>query len=141
MSERLLKYLEEQGLLTPAQADSLRKQNRENGKSVRELLSESGYVTEEQLVEALAAVSRLPVIRLFEQQIPLEVRQIMRADLLRNHMVLPFGFDPEDAGTIYVALNDPMNIRGRDLVAIASKCRVKAFLATTTDIMVTIDRY
>ena len=141
MSERLLKYLEEQGLLTPAQADSLRKQNRENGKSVRELLSESGYVTEEQLVEALAAVSRLPVIRLLEQQIPLEVRQIMRADLLRNHMVLPFGFDPEDAGTIYVALNDPMNIRGRDLVAIASKCRVKAFLATTTDIMVTIDRY
>ena len=141
MSERLLKYLIEQGLLSAVQADSLRKQNRESGKSVRELLSEGGYVTEEQLVEALAAVSRLPVIRLFEQQIPLEVRQIMRADLLRNHMVLPFGFDPEDAGTIYVALNDPMNIRGRDLVAIASKCRVKAFLATTTDIMVTIDRY
>ena len=65
----------------------------------------------------------------------------MRADLMRNHMVLPFGFDPEDSGTIYVALNDPMNIRGRDLVAISSKCRVKAFLATTTDIMVTIDRY
>ena len=141
MSERLLKYLVEQGLLTPVQADSLRKQNRESGKSIRELLSESGYVTEEQLVDALAAVSRLPVIRLYEQQIPLEVRQIMRADLLRNHMVLPFGFDPEDSGTIYVALNDPMNIRGRDLVAIASKCRVKAFLATTTDIMVTIDRY
>lgn len=141
MSEKLLKYLVEQGFLTFVQADSLRKQNRDTGKSIRELLSESGHVTEEQLVEALAAVSRLPIIRLYEQQIPVEVRQIMRADLLRNHMVLPFGFDPEDSDTIYVALNDPMNIRGRDLVAIASKRRVKAFLATTTDIMVTIDRY
>lgn len=141
MSERLLKYLVEHGLLTEAQADKLRKEHQESGKSIRELVSESGNVTEEQLVDALSAVSRLPVIRLYEQQIPLEVRQIMRADLMRDHMVLPFGFDPDDPGTIFVAINDPMNIRGRDLVAIASKCRVKAYLATTTDIMVTIDRY
>lgn len=141
MSERLLSYLIEHGLLTYVQADKLRKEHQDTGKTIRELLAESGHVTEEQLVEALAAVSRLPVIRLYEQQIPIEVRSIMRADLMRNHMVLPFGFDPEDSGTIYVALNDPMNIRGRDLVAISSKCRVKAFLATTTDIMVTIDRY
>ena len=141
MSERLLSYLIEHGLLTYVQADKLRKEHQDTGKTIRELLAESGHVTEEQLVEALAAVSRLPVIRLYEQQIPIEVRSIMRADLMRSHMVLPFGFDPEDSGTIYVALNDPMNIRGRDLVAISSKCRVKAFLATTTDIMVTIDRY
>ena len=141
MNEKLLKYLVEHGLLDPAQADKLRQEHNDTGRSIRELLTEGGQVTEEQLLDALAAVSRLPVIRLYEQQIPLEVRSIMRAELLRTHVVLPFGFDPDDPGTILVALNDPMNIKGRDLVAISSKCRVRPYLAATTDILLTIDRY
>ena len=141
MSEKLLTYLMERGLLTQKQADQLRAKQEETGKSIRELLTESGNVSEEHVLEALVAVSRLPAVRLYEQQIPLEVRQLVKADLLRTHVVLPFAFDPEDPGTLLVALNDPMNMRGRDLVASASKCRVRPFLATTSDILVTIDRY
>ena len=141
MSERLLNYLVDHGLLTRKQADQFLEKHYESGRSVRELLAEAGNVTEDQLLEALAAVSRLPIIRLYEQDIPLEVRQLVRPELLRNHVVLPFAFDPDDPGTILVALNDPMNMKGRDLVAISSKCRIRAYLATTSDILVTIDRY
>ena len=141
MSEKLLNYLVEHGLITREQANQLHNEHLDSGKSVRELLVEKGTVPEEQLTEALAAVSKLPVIRLYEQQIPLEVRQLVRADLLRSHVVLPFAFDPDDPGTVLVALNDPMNMKGRDLVAIASKCRIRPYLATTNDILVTIDRY
>ena len=141
MSEKLLNYLVEHGLLTREQANQLHNEHLDSGKSVRELLVEKGTVPEEQLTEALAAVSKLPIIRLYEQQIPLEVRQLVRADLLRSHVVLPFAFDPDDPGTVLVALNDPMNMKGRDLVAIASKCRIRPYLATTNDILVTIDRY
>ena len=141
MGEKLLNYLVGQNILTAEQADKLRAQRDESGKNIRELVAESGLVSEEQLMEALSAVSRLPMIRLYEQQIPLEVRHLVRADLLRSHVVFPFAFDPDDPGTILVALNDPMNMRGRDLVAIASKCRVRPYIATTTDILVSIDRY
>ena len=141
MNEKLLKYLVEHGMLTSVQADQFREENKKTGKSIRELLIDSSFVSEENLVDALAAVTRLPVIRLYEQQIPLEVRQIVRADLLRTHQVIPFGFDPEDSNTILVALNDPMNIRGRELISIASKCRIRPYLATTSDILLTIDRY
>ena len=141
MSEKLLNYLVAHGFLTRKQADQFLEKHNETGRSVRELLAEAGNVTEEQLLEALAAVSRLPVVRLYEQDIPLEVRQLVRADLLRSHVVLPFAFDPEDPGTILVALNDPMNMKGRDLVAISSKCRIRAYLAATSGILVTIDRY
>ncbi len=141
MNEKLLTYLLNQGLISQELAAQLRKDHIASGKSVRELLGESAHVTEEQLMEALAAVSRLPSIRLYEQDIPLEVRQLIKADLLRSHMVLPFGYDPDDSGVILVALNDPMNMKGRDLIGYASKCRVKPYLATTTDIMLTIDRY
>ena len=141
MNEKLLKYLVEHGLLTQSQADKLREEHKESGNTIRELVTEQSLVSEENLLEALAAISKLPTIRLYEEQIPLEVRQLVRADLLRENVVLPFAFDPEDPTTILVALNDPMNMRGRDLVAIASKCKVRPFLATTGDILLTIDRY
>ena len=141
MSEKLLKELVSRGLLTQAQADELLAEHHETRKGVRELLSEKGIVSEEQLVEALAAVSRLPVIHLYEQQIPMEVRQLVRPDLLRTHVIMPFGFDPEDSGALLVALNDPMNMKGRDMVAISSKLRVRPYLAATSDILVAIDRY
>ena len=141
MSEKLLNYLVSQGLITRAQADQFLKKHYENGRPIRELVTEGGNVTEEQLLDALAAVSRLPVVHLYEQQIPMEVRQLVRADLLRTHVVIPFAFDPDDSGTLWVAMNDPMNMRGRDLIAHATKCRIRPYLATTSDILVNIDRY
>ena len=47
LSEKLLTYLVEHNLLTQQQADQLRKESAENKKSIRELLAESGAVTEE----------------------------------------------------------------------------------------------
>ena len=141
MGEKLLNYLVSRGYLSREAADQLHNEHLENGRSIRELIAEQGSVSEEHLLEALSAVSRLPIIRLYEEQIPMEVRQLVKADLLRNHVVMPFGFDPDDPGTLLVAMNDPMNMRGRDIIAIASKCRIKPYLAATSDILVNIDRY
>ena len=141
MNEKILKYLLTNNLITQKQADELLKEHRESGRSIRELVAEQGLVTEEQMLDALAAVSRMPTVKLYEQQIPVEVRQLIKPDLMRTNFILPFAFDPDDSGIIYVAMNDPMNMRGRELVAMASKCRVRPYLATTSDILVTIDRY
>ena len=141
MNEKLLRYLVSNGLLDQAQADLLQKEYKEKGRSVRELILEQGLIPEEQLLDALAAVFRLPIVKLYEQDIPVEVRQLVRPDLLRANSILPFAFDPDDQGTLFVALNDPMNMRGRELVSIASKCRVRPYLATSSDILLTIDRY
>ena len=37
-------------------------------------------------------------------------------------------------------MSDPMNMKGRDVLGILSKCRIRPYLATATDILVTIDR-
>ncbi|MBR4078135.1 MAG: type II/IV secretion system protein, partial [Oscillospiraceae bacterium] len=71
----------------------------------------------------------------------IEVRSLIKPDLMRSNFILPFAYDPDDSGIIYVAMNDPMNMRGRELVSMATKCRVRPYLATATDILVTIDRY
>ncbi|MBQ8589227.1 MAG: Flp pilus assembly complex ATPase component TadA, partial [Firmicutes bacterium] len=141
MNEKLLAYLKERGLLNERQVEDLRKEYRETKKSVREIILEKGLINEEVLIEALSAVSRIPTVKLYENQAPIEVRGLIKPELLRTHVMIPFGFDPEDNSTLLVALNDPMNMRGRDLAAISSKCHIKPYLATTSDILVTIDRY
>lgn len=141
MGEKILSYLVSRGYLSRAVSEQLYNTYLESGRSVRELVAEQGTVTEEQLLEAMAFVSKLPVVRLYEQQIPAEVRQLVKPDVLRNHVVLPFQFDPDEPDTLRVAINDPMNIRGRDIVAITSKFRVKPYIATTSDILLSIDRY
>ena len=141
MGERLLEYLVSKGYLTQQVSEEIYNTYLESGRSIRELLAEQGSVTEDQLLEAQAVVSRLPIVRLYEEQIPIEVRQLVKPDILRTHVVLPFSYDPEDPDTLLVAMNDPMNMRGRDIIAIATKCRVKPYIATTSDILVAIDRY
>ena len=141
MGEKILSYLVSHGYLSRAVSEELYNTYLESGRSIRELVAEQGSVTEEQMLEAMAFVSKLPVVRLYEQQIPVEVRQLVKPDVLRNHVVLPFQFDPDEPDTLLVAINDPMNIRGRDIVAITSKFRVKPYIATTSDILVSIDRY
>ena len=93
LNEKLLKYLVEHGLLTQSQADKLREEHKESGNTIRELVTEQSLVSEENLLEALAAISKLPTIRLYEEQIPLEVRQLVRADLLREGGKIGFLID------------------------------------------------
>ena len=140
MTERILKYLLEHGHITAAKAEELRVQYKASDKPIRELLLEQGVVTEEALLEVLSAVFRIPAVRLYENPVPPEVQQIFRADILRANTMMPFAFDPEDENLLYVAMSDPMNMRGRDMLGILSNCRIRLFLATASDIMVTIDR-
>ena len=141
MNEKLLKYLVQEGLLTQLQADELWNEHISSRRPVRELVLELGTVPEDRVIEALSAVSGLPTVRLYENPIPMEVQQMVRPDLLRTHLVLPFALDPADNRTLFVATNDPMNMRGRDAVAAATRRRIRLYLATSTDILRTIDRY
>lgn len=140
MDEKLLGYLLEQGLLTAEQADLLREKSVSSRCSVRELLAESGAVSEDEFLEALSAVFGMPTVRLYENPASEDVRQLVKPELLRQYVMLPYAYDSEDSGTLLVAMSDPMNLKGRDLVAIAAKCRVRPVLATSADILLAIDR-
>lgn len=141
MNERMLRYLVEHGLLEQAQADALLAESEKTGQQLRELVLERAAVAEERVIEALSAASNMPMVRLYETPIPLEVRQMVKPELLRANLVIPFAIDPADSRTVRIAVCDPMNMRGRDVVATASRRRVKPYLATSSDILLAIDRY
>ena len=141
LNEKLLRYLVEHELLTQTQAEELWKEHAASRRAVRELVLERGLAAEEQVIQALSAVSGLPTVRLYEHPIPMEVRQLVKPELLRTYLAIPFGVDQADGKTLYVAVHDPMNLKGRDAVAAASHRRVRLFLAPSSDILLTIDRY
>ena len=141
MQDKLLDYLLKKRLITPEEAEGLRKDLAESRRSLRDLLLERNLVSEERLLEAFSALSRMPVVRLYEHPVPPEIRKLIPAEVLRNFIIFPFAFDPQDSSTLYVAVSDPMNAKGRDTAAIVSKCRVRTYLATATEILSSIDRY
>ena len=81
------------------------------------------------------------MIQLYDRKLSVDVLQTVRPDLLRSHVVFPFAYDEDDPETLCVALNDPMNMRARDMIAASTKCRIRPYLATTGDILLSIDRY
>ena len=141
MNEQLLRILYRQGLIDREQANELWQEHQSSHRAVRELLLERGLVPEEKIIEILSRLSHFPVVQLYEVKIPPEVRRLVPAELRRANEVIPFAVDPADSGTLRVAISDPMNMKGRDVVALTSKYRVRPFLATTADILRTIDRY
>lgn len=140
MHEKLLSYLLRAGILSQMQVELLCSEHSESHRSMRELLVEHGFLTEEQLSEAFSAITGIPTIHLYEYPMPAELRQLVKPELLRAHLIFPFAVDPADERIIYVAICDPMNLRGRDIVATAGKCRVKTFLTTSADILLAIER-
>ena len=140
MNEKLLRWLQEKGYITVEQAEVLRTQNKESGKTVRELIMDQDVISDELLLEALSAISRIPTVQLVEKSVAPDVMHFLRPDILRAQLMVPFDFAEDDSGAICVAMADPMNMKGRDLLATASKCRVRPFLATPSEILIAIDR-
>lgn len=139
MNERLLQYLVEHRYLSAGQAEFIRSEQQRTGKNARELLSDGGQVSEEQLIEALSFVSRVPVVRLYDKTLPEIVRGQLRPDMLRANTIFPFEID-EAGTTLTVAVADPMNMRGRDMIALVTHLRVRMQLATASEIQAAIDR-
>ena len=140
MNEKLLRYLVENGQISAETADILRTQSRETGRSLRELIMDQDIIPDERLVEALSAVSRIPVVQLVDKVVAPDVQHYLRPEVLRAQQMIPFDFDTEDTGALCVAMADPMNMKGRDMLAVASKCRIRPFLATPSEILIAIDR-
>lgn len=129
----------EKGLLTREQADKTAAKCGP-GHSAREILLDEGAVPEERLIEALSEIYDIPTVALFDTHVPTEVRPQLRPDLLRANFVIPIGWDPEDPGALVIALNDPLNMKARDVISASCKCRVRARLAAAGDILLAIDR-
>lgn len=139
--KRIGDMLLEAGIITQAQLEDALEKNKTAHKKIGEMLVDLGYATEEAIGEGLATQLNIPFISLHGMKIEDDIIKLADGKLLRKHLMIPFEYKEGNVNIIRVAMADPMDMRGIDDFSIITNLQVEPVIATTQDILVTLDKY
>ncbi len=136
--QNLLRLLTQTGLLTETQATELLKTPRKPGESLVSVLVNSGAVSEEKLLPALAEALHLGFTRLTDKEVEAGARVKVPTKVVFQYNVMPMR---AENGTLVVAANDPFNLAMLESIRLVAKCQVQLALSTEMDIAKALKRY
>jgi type IV pilus assembly protein PilB len=130
--------LVQQGLVSPEQLREAEDEHLSTGRSLGRVLVDLHYITERDLVAALATQIGLPFVDLADHEVDPRAVTMVGDSTLRKHVVLPIGFED---GKLLLAMSDPSNVVAIDDVRTITKMDVKPVVATKGDVAKAIDKY
>ena len=134
---RLGDLLVEKGLITEDQLmQSLAAQKKTGQKLGRTLIS-SGFVTEEKMLELLSTQLQVPFIDLNQYNYDAETIQIIPETLARRYRVVSLKKNPD--GSLLVGMADPTDIFAYDELSKQLKCHLHLAVARESEIISTIN--
>ena len=139
--KRIGDMLLEAGIITQEQLEDALEKNKTAHKKIGEMLVDLGYATEEAIGEGLSTQLNIPFISLHGMKIEDDIIKLADGKLLRKHLMIPFEYKEGNVNIIRVAMADPMDMRGIDDFSIITNLQVEPVIATTQDILVTLDKY
>ncbi|MBM4142979.1 MAG: type II/IV secretion system protein [Lentisphaerae bacterium] len=134
----VLEILLERGLVTSEQVAKARQAHVSAEKTIVDQLVASGVISEREVLSALANQFGMEMISLQGVDIPLEVREMVSAEVARRYGVVPVY---QNDNTLTVALSDPLNFDILDTLRYLLKCNVEGVVAARHEIKVALDRY
>ena len=140
MTEGVEDVLFKKNLINQSQLEGAREDQKKSGEPIGQILLKKGYIREEDLARALAEQFQIPFIRFGKFIISKEVIEKVPAKLVIHYKMMPIKVTDS---TLTVAISDPQDIRVLDdiRVALKSKYRIEAVLATETEILNAIKKY
>lgn len=130
------------GVIDELQLDSALGEQKKLGDRLGLVLIRLGYVTEQDLVQALASQLDLPVATLEGKKIPRRVLDLVPFDYADDHTCLPlFQKNEEGVETLYIGMDDPSNLDVLDDLAFRTGMRLKAVVVAAAEIRQGIDRF
>lgn len=138
---RLGDILVEQDVVTPEQLMAALPAAKNAGKRLGEWLVESGVTTEVKIAKALQYQLGYKYVDLGSVQIDDDIVKLVKGDILRKHLMMPYEYDPRNPNVIRVAMVDPMDIMAIDDVEIITNLQVEPVVATTSAVMAALDKY
>jgi type IV pilus assembly protein PilB len=133
---RLGDMLVKAGMVTDAQvADALAKQ-KQTGQRVGTTLVAMGVVTEAQMTQVLSNQLSIPWVNLYHVDFSRELLERVPPDIAEKHRLVPVYVRQvrRQGDTLYVAMDDPLNLDALQKVADCSGLPVKPMVAPPTDI-------
>ena len=128
----------EDGLLSSEQLSEAMHEQQRGGHTLGRVLVERGYVTESQLVAALAAQIGMRFVDLSDVTIDGSAVGRVSGAICRRHTAIPFAVEDD---RLVVAMADPANVFAIDDIRAASGMDVKPVVATRADVIGAIDRH
>jgi len=138
MAEELLEILRKEGLLSEQEAEKVRLEQRRTGKDARNILFELGFLTEEQIAEAMARHLRLPYIDIDHYIIERKSLEMVTERMAREYKIMPLYVLGD---TLAIAVANPFNIYAVDDIQTRSGKDVLVVVATESAIERAINHY
>jgi len=123
-----------QKVLTPDQLQQALDQQRRTGQRLGAILIANGWVTDEDITQVRGQQTGTPYVNLAEATPDPEAVALVPREIALRHHILPLSFHGggagEAMGRLRVALADPWNIEGIDLVQRETRRRIEPLLAS-----------
>src|SRR4051794_16579037 len=138
ISNPLLSLIKEQGLIDDLQLDEVLAEQNRSGKSIAQILQDSGIVELETQLQIVAAHLGTEVIDLADKEIPPEILSLIPATTARMYQCVPVA---DYGSVIQVALSDPLNPAITDELGFVVRKEVQVLVADPNQIAKIIEKH
>jgi type IV pilus assembly protein PilB len=137
-SKQLGQILIELGYITPDQLEQALAEHQRTPKSLGRVLIDLGMIKEGDLVRALAEQVGLEFVDLSEHPVDPTATTLLPEALARRYRAIPIG---ERDGKLLVAMSDPANVYALDDIRTITNRDVQPLVATASDVERAIQKY
>ncbi|WP_078555374.1 GspE/PulE family protein [Bacillus alkalicellulosilyticus] len=106
-------------------------QSKKEGQRIGDALIERGWLTEQQLIEALEFQLGIPHINLMRYPVDTSILHVITKDFAKRNMLIPI---KKDGNLLYVAMVNPMDYAAIDDIRMATGFQVQPAIASKEDV-------
>lgn len=126
-NRRLGDILIDARLITRAQLDEALAIKSQTGERLGEILVALGYISETNLVRALAAQLGLPVVEPERLRIDPAAAALISQQVAQRHRAVPYA---REGNVLYVAMSDPLDVVALEDLAVITGCEIRPAVTT-----------
>ncbi|MBI5124379.1 MAG: type II secretion system protein GspE, partial [Candidatus Omnitrophica bacterium] len=138
LKERLIELLINNKIISRAELDKALKTQKEKGGSLKNVLIQSGFITEKDLMSILSQGLGIPLISLNRFKIDPELLKLIPRDTADKYQIIPVS---RVGNMLTVAMSDPLNIFAVDDLRSLTGLDIGIIIASQKDVQDAIDQY
>ncbi|MFH0738921.1 MAG: hypothetical protein V2A59_03570 [Candidatus Omnitrophota bacterium] len=138
INKQLGELLIERGIIDKLQLEEALNRQQEKGGLIGEIMVELGFVKEEDIAQTLTAQYGFPYLPLGNYEVNQEIAHIIPSRVARQYLIIPID---KIGNNLTLAMSNPLNVQAIEDVELISGCNVQAFVSTSSDIKLAIDKY
>ncbi|MBL8012985.1 MAG: hypothetical protein JNN05_03980 [Candidatus Omnitrophica bacterium] len=137
-NKHLGELLVERGVITRGQVQQAVDAQKVQGGLFGEVLVKLGFATEENIAQALTSQYGFPYLPLSNYEIDPDVIKTVPENVCRQFCLIPID---KIGKSLTLAMSNPLNVQAAEDVELITGCMVQVFVATTSDITNSINKY